>query len=95
MLPKLKAAGHRVLLFSQMTALMDLLEDMFGFRGYSFLRLDGSTAADEREKRMARFNDPSSDAFVFLLSTRAGGLGSEPWAVTTAFTMQFIFLNIR
>ena len=75
MLPKLKAAGHRVLLFSQMTALMDLLEDFFRYRSYEFLRLDGSTAADERERRMARFNDPSSPAFVFLLSTRAGGLG--------------------
>ena len=75
MLPKLKAAGHRVLLFSQMTALMDLLEDFFALRDYDYLRLDGSTAADERERRMARFNDPSSPAFVFLLSTRAGGLG--------------------
>ena len=75
MLPKLKAAGHRILLFSQMTALMDLLEDFFRYRRFEFLRLDGSTQADEREKRMANFNDPSSPAFVFLLSTRAGGLG--------------------
>ncbi|KAH8047787.1 hypothetical protein JL721_12096 [Aureococcus anophagefferens] len=74
-LHELKAAGHRVLLFSQMTALMDLLEDFFALRDYDYLRLDGSTAADERERRMARFNDPSSPAFVFLLSTRAGGLG--------------------
>jgi len=75
MLPKLKAAGHRVLLFSQMTSLIDLLEDFFHLRGFDYLRLDGSTPAEEREKRMAMFNDASSPAFVFLLSTRAGGLG--------------------
>ena len=75
MLPMLRRAGHRVLLFSQMTALMDLLEEFFAFRGFCYLRLDGSTAADERERRVARFNDPCSPAFIFLLSTRAGGLG--------------------
>ena len=75
MLPLFKAGGHRVLLFSQMTAVMDLLEEFFTFRGHSYLRLDGSTAADERERRVAQFNDPCSPTFVFLLSTRAGGLG--------------------
>lgn len=75
MLPKLKAAGHRVLLFSQMTAVMDLLAEFFTYRGYRHLRLDGSTPADERERRVARFNDPCSPTFIFLLSTRAGGLG--------------------
>ncbi|KAJ8599552.1 hypothetical protein CTAYLR_007117 [Chrysophaeum taylorii] len=75
MLPKFKAAGHRVLLFSQMTAVMDLLEEFFNFRDYEYLRLDGSTPADERERRVARFNDACSPTFVFLLSTRAGGLG--------------------
>lgn len=75
MLPKFKAAGHRVLLFSQMTAAMDLLEEFFTFRGFKYLRLDGSTSAEERERRVATFNDPCSPAFIFLLSTRAGGLG--------------------
>lgn len=75
MLPKLKAAGHRVLLFSQMTQLMTILEDFFKLRGFKYLRLDGSTSADEREQRMFMFNDPDSPYFVFLLSTRAGGLG--------------------
>ena len=75
MLPKLKAAGHRVLLFTQMVQVISLLEDYFKFRGYMSLRLDGSTTAEEREKRMYEFNAPDSPYFVFLLSTRAGGLG--------------------
>lgn len=75
MLPKLKAAGHRVLMFTQMTAVMTILEDYFAYRGYVSLRLDGSTPAEEREKRMYRFNAPDSPCFIFLLSTRAGGLG--------------------
>ena len=75
MLPKLKAAGHRVLMFSQMTQAMTILERFFELRGFPCLRLDGSTLAEERERRMVMFNDPDSPFFVFLLSTRAGGLG--------------------
>jgi SNF2 family DNA or RNA helicase len=75
MLPKLKVAGHRVLMFTQMTAVMTILEDYFAYRGYLSLRLDGSTPAEEREKRMYKFNAPDSPYFIFLLSTRAGGLG--------------------
>lgn len=75
MLPKLKAAGHRILLFSQMTQVMTILERFFEYRKYSFLRLDGSTSSEEREKRMFMFNDQDSPYFIFLLSTRAGGLG--------------------
>eukprot|EP01035_Chromulina_nebulosa_P018288 gene18288-23968_t len=75
MLPKLKAAGHRILMFSQMTLLMTILEQFFNIRKYRYLRLDGNTSSDEREKRMYEFNDPNSPYFIFLLSTRAGGLG--------------------
>jgi len=74
-LPKLKAGGHRVLLFTQMTQLMTLFEQFLNLRGMKHLRLDGSTSADDREKRVALFNQQDSDFFVFLLSTRAGGLG--------------------
>ena len=81
MLPKLKAAGHRILMFTQMTQVMTILEDYFAYRGYLSLRLDGSTPADEREKRMYRFNSPDSPYFIFLLSTRAGGLGLNLTAV--------------
>jgi superfamily II DNA/RNA helicase len=83
MLPKLRAAGHRVLLFTQMTAVMTILEDYFAYRGYTSLRLDGSTPAEEREKRMYKFNAPDSPYFIFLLSTRAGGLGLNLTAADT------------
>jgi len=83
MLPKLKAAGHRVLMFTQMTAVMTILEDYFAYRGYLSLRLDGSTTAEEREKRMYKFNSPDSPYFIFLLSTRAGGLGLNLTAAST------------
>jgi ATP-dependent helicase STH1/SNF2 len=85
MLPKLKAAGHRVLMFTQMTQVMTILEDYFAYRGYLSLRLDGSTPAEEREKRMYRFNSPDSPYFIFLLSTRAGGLGLNLTAVRSTF----------
>lgn len=85
-LPKLKAAGHRVLLFSQMTSMLDVLGDYFDWRGYRFLRLDGTTAADEREERMYQFNASDSPFFIFALSTRAGGLGLN---LATADTVIF------
>jgi Helicase conserved C-terminal domain len=88
MLPKLKAAGHRILLFTQMTQVMTILEDYFALRGYLSLRLDGSTSAEEREKRMYRFNSPDSPYFIFLLSTRAGGLGLNLTAVSVFFSIR-------
>ncbi|CAI9118550.1 OLC1v1020137C1 [Oldenlandia corymbosa var. corymbosa] len=75
LLPKLRRAGHRVLLFSQMTKLMDILGAYLEIHGYKFLRLDGSTKTEERGNLLRRFNDPDSPYFMFLLSTRAGGLG--------------------
>jgi hypothetical protein len=70
-------------MFTQMTAVMTILEDYFVFRGYQSLRLDGSTPAEEREKRMYKFNSPDSPYFIFLLSTRAGGLGLNLTAADT------------
>lgn len=73
-LPELKKKGHRVLIFSQMVKMLDVIEDYLRFRRHSFLRLDGSTQLQERHSNMKQFNsDP--DIFIFLLSTRAGGLG--------------------
>ena len=66
-------AKHRILIFSQMTKLLDLLEMFFGFKGYKYLRLDGNTRSDERGERMQAFNQPDSPYDIFLLSTRAGG----------------------
>lgn len=70
-------------MFTQMTAVMTILEDYFAYRGYLSLRLDGSTPAEEREKRMYKFNSPDSPYFIFLLSTRAGGLGLNLTAANT------------
>jgi len=75
LLPKLLEQGSRVLLFSQMTRLLDILEDYMLMKGYEYCRLDGSTASEDREKAIEDYNRPGSDKFVFLLSTRAGGLG--------------------
>ena len=74
-LPKLKATGHRVLIFFQMTAIMTIMEDYLHYKGHSYLRLDGSTKTEDRSSLLNEFNNDESDCFVFLLSTRAGGLG--------------------
>lgn len=73
-LPELKKNKHRVLLFSQMVKMLDIIEDYLRFRGHSFLRLDGSTQLHDRHANMKEFNS-NPDVFIFLLSTRAGGLG--------------------
>ncbi|XP_057489145.1 probable ATP-dependent DNA helicase CHR12 [Actinidia eriantha] len=75
LLPKLRKAGHRVLLFSQMTRLMDILEIYLQLHDYKYMRLDGSTKTEERGTLLKQFNAPDSPFFMFLLSTRAGGLG--------------------
>ncbi|CAH1967333.1 unnamed protein product [Acanthoscelides obtectus] len=74
-LPKLKATNHRVLLFCQMTQLMTIMEDYLSYRGFGYLRLDGTTKAEDRGDLLKKFNDKHSEYFIFLLSTRAGGLG--------------------
>ncbi|XP_065013175.1 probable ATP-dependent DNA helicase CHR12 [Musa acuminata AAA Group] len=75
LLPKLQRAGHRVLLFSQMTKLIDILEIYLQLYDFKYLRLDGSTKTEERGTLLKNFNAPDSPYFMFLLSTRAGGLG--------------------
>ncbi|KAI1777671.1 chromatin remodeling complex SWI/SNF, component SWI2 and related ATPase [Hypoxylon cercidicola] len=74
-LPKYKATGHRVLMFFQMTAIMDIMEDFLRYRGVQYLRLDGTTKSEDRSDLLRMFNAPDSPYFMFLLSTRAGGLG--------------------
>jgi len=73
--PKMQKSGHRILLFCQMTQLMTILEDYLNWRAYKYLRLDGTTKADDRGQMLKEFNSPDSDYFIFILSTRAGGLG--------------------
>ncbi|XP_066256953.1 ATP-dependent helicase brm-like isoform X2 [Euwallacea similis] len=74
-LPKLKPTNHRVLLFCQMTQLMTIMEDYLSYRGFAYLRLDGTTKAEDRGELLKKFNARNSEYFIFLLSTRAGGLG--------------------
>lgn len=74
-LPKFFKSGHRVLIFFQMTQIMDIMEDYLRSRGMYYLRLDGATKAEERSNMLKLFNAQDSPYFCFLLSTRAGGLG--------------------
>ncbi|XP_036139332.1 lymphoid-specific helicase isoform X2 [Monomorium pharaonis] len=74
MLTKLKSRGHKILLFSTLTMILDMLEDYLSLRDYNYVRLDGLTKMEEREKRINAFNN-DSDIFLFLISTRAGGVG--------------------
>ena len=75
LLPRLQELGSRVLLFSQMTRVLDILEDYLYYRDYQYCRIDGSTDGADREDAIERYNAPNSPLFIFLLSTRAGGLG--------------------
>ncbi|XP_074930248.1 LOW QUALITY PROTEIN: chromodomain-helicase-DNA-binding protein 4 [Cottoperca gobio] len=75
MMRKLKDGGHRVLVFSQMTKMLDLLEDFLENEGYKYERIDGGVTGSLRQEAIDRFNAPGATQFAFLLSTRAGGLG--------------------
>jgi len=75
LLPKLKAKGSRILIFSQMTRILDILEDYFRLVGHQYCRIDGNTDGEKRDSQILDFNSEGSSKFAFLLSTRAGGLG--------------------
>lgn len=82
MLAKLKSQGHKVLLFSTMTTILDKIEDYLLMRPYQYVRLDGTTKMEERKTRITDFNsDPN--IFLFLISTRAGGVGLNLAAADT------------
>lgn len=83
-LPKLLVTGHKILIFSQMTHLMDILEEFFNkYKGIRCLRLDGNTKADDRGNSIQLFSEENSEYKVFILSTRAGGLGINLQAADT------------
>ncbi|KAE8660118.1 P-loop containing nucleoside triphosphate hydrolases superfamily protein isoform 3 [Hibiscus syriacus] len=82
-LPKLKATDHRVLFFSTMTRLLDVMEDYLTFKQYRYLRLDGHTSGNDRGALIEKFNQQGSDFFIFLLSIRAGGVGVNLQAADT------------
>lgn len=75
--------GHKILIFSQMTRMLDLIEEYLNYRGIIFTKLDGSVSQTDRASRIAEFNSPASKIAVFLLSTRAGGLGINLTAADT------------
>eukprot|EP01119_Soliformovum_irregulare_P000784 TRINITY_DN10578_c0_g1_i3.p1 TRINITY_DN10578_c0_g1~~TRINITY_DN10578_c0_g1_i3.p1 ORF type:complete len:1288 (-),score=409.11 TRINITY_DN10578_c0_g1_i3:19-3882(-) len=79
LLPKLKASDHRILIFNQMTQCMTIMEDFFQHKGYNpqsdYLRLDGGTKAEDRSDLVKKWNAKDSSYWLFILSTKAGGLG--------------------
>ncbi|XP_029988400.1 chromodomain-helicase-DNA-binding protein 1-like isoform X2 [Sphaeramia orbicularis] len=89
MLTYLHKGGHRVLLFSQMTRVLDILQDYMEYRGYSYERLDGSVRGEERNLAVKNFS--TQDIFVFLLSTKAGGVGMNLTAADTVIFMDSDF----
>jgi SWI/SNF-related matrix-associated actin-dependent regulator of chromatin subfamily A member 5 len=74
-LTKMQEQGSRVLIFSQMSRVLDILEDYCVFRGHKYCRIDGGTAHEDRIAAIDNYNAPDSEKFIFLLTTRAGGLG--------------------
>lgn len=85
LLRELKEGGHRVLVYFQMTRMIDLMEEYLTYRNYTYCRLDGSTKLEDRRDMVADFQT-RPDIFIFLLSTRAGGLGIN---LTSADTVIF------
>lgn len=82
LLGQLKAGGHRVLVYFQMTRMIDLMEEYLAFRQYKYLRLDGSSSISDRRDMVADWQS-KPEIFIFLLSTRAGGLGINLTAADT------------
>jgi SWI/SNF-related matrix-associated actin-dependent regulator of chromatin subfamily A member 5 len=75
LLKRMKGQGSRVLIFSQMSRVLDILEDYSVMREYKYCRIDGSTAHEDRISAIDDYNKEGSEKFLFLLTTRAGGLG--------------------
>ena len=75
LLKSMKSKGSRVLIFSQMSRLLDILEDYCMFRGYQYCRIDGQTSHEDRIQAIDEYNKEGSEKYIFLLTTRAGGLG--------------------
>ena len=82
LLVELKAGGHRVLVYFQMTKMIDLMEEYLTYRQYKYLRLDGSSKISDRRDMVTDWQT-RPEIFIFLLSTRAGGLGINLTAADT------------
>jgi len=83
LLTSLKQKKSRVLIFSQMSQMLDILEDYSIYRDYNYCRIDGKTSSEDRTLAINEYNDPNSDKFLFLLTTRAGGLGINLYTADT------------
>lgn len=83
LLRSLRQKGSRVLIFSQMALMIDILEDYVVYRDFSYCRIDGKTSLEDRTTAIDDFNRPGSDKFLFLLTTRAGGLGINLYTADT------------
>ncbi|TMW56863.1 hypothetical protein Poli38472_006873 [Pythium oligandrum] len=83
LLPRLKEGGHKVLIFSQMVRVLDIIEDYLRYMGYIHERLDGNIRGNDRQAAVDRFVKPEYNRFVMLLSTKAGGLGLNLTAADT------------
>uniref|UniRef100_A0A0D3EX12 CHD3-type chromatin-remodeling factor PICKLE n=1 Tax=Oryza barthii TaxID=65489 RepID=A0A0D3EX12_9ORYZ len=77
LLPRLKERGNRVLIFSQMTRMLDILEDFLCSLGYKYARVDGQTSLSARQESIKEYKNIDSETFIFLMSTRAGGMGVD------------------
>jgi len=88
LLAKLKKDGSRVLIFSHLTKMLDILEDYCSHESYSYCRLDDETKNEERKQNIEDFQAPNSDKFLFLLSNRAGG-----WGITLTSADVVIFYD--
>ncbi|XP_953839.1 SWI/SNF family trascriptional activator protein, putative [Theileria annulata] len=75
LIPRLLGNSSRILIFSQMARMLDILEDYCRMRNYLYFRIDGNTSSEDRDYQISSFNQPDSMVNIFLLSTRAGGLG--------------------
>jgi len=82
MLPQMKENDDRVLIFTQFVMVLDIMEQYLRIRGHKYLRLDGSTAVQERQAMIDTYNNDDS-YFIFILSTKAGGLGINLTAANT------------
>ena len=100
MLEKLKKQGNRVLIFSQSTRVLDILEDYLTYKNHNFVRIDGQVAVSNRQAAIDKFNNENSSVFCFLLSTRACRLGINLASADTVvfydsdwYVVFFIYLN--
>jgi Helicase conserved C-terminal domain len=101
---RLREKGHRVLVFSQMVRMLDILSDYRQMRGFPFLRLDGSMPNDLRVRAVDHYNDPESTDFIFLISTRGrrprnsschcryGFIFDSDWNPQNSFQAEFVHI---